>query len=431
MIVSSSTPTLILELTAGLLILIISFLSTEIAIYFLIFSMLLSPEIVVASGGQREVSLRMDDILILVISLGWLARNAVYKELGVFVKTPLNRPILYYVIACIAATSIGIIFGKVNPQQGTFFVIKYIEYFAIFFIVLSNIHSREQIKWYLLAMFATAFVISIYAILQIPTTERVSAPFEGAGGEPNTLAAYLVIIISLLAGIFLSYKSMRIKAASIAFIVLAIIPFIYTLSRSSWMAIIAMCAAFIIFSRQKIYLLAFLLILLVFAPMIIPEKVEERYRATFMERPIESPTQVKIGEYYLDFSASARVISYKRILDDIKIHPIFGYGITGYGFIDGQYFRTLIETGLIGFAAFIYLLYMIFITLLKIYKNSSDELFKGISLGMLAGFAGLLAHALSANTFIIIRIMEPFWLVMAMVIAGAGITNTNLAKRSL
>ncbi|MEJ2729613.1 MAG: hypothetical protein P8185_14090 [Deltaproteobacteria bacterium] len=34
---------------------------------------------------------------------------------------------------------------------------------------------------------------------------------------------------------------------------------------------------------------------------------------------------------------------------------------------------------------------------------------KGLSIGFLAGYIGLLFHSLGANTFIIVRIMEPFW----------------------
>jgi len=37
-------------------------------------------------------------------------------------------------------------------------------------------------------------------------------------------------------------------------------------------------------------------------------------------------------------------------------------------------------------------------------------------MGFLAGFIGLLFHAIGANTFIIVRIMEPFWFTLALVI---------------
>lgn len=297
----NSSPVFLFELTAGLLILLISFLSTEIAVYFLIFSMLLSPEIVMASLPQRNITLRMDDLLVVVISLGWLARNAVYKELGLFVKTPLNKPILYYVLACIFATMLGMLFGKVKPVQGTMFVLKYIEYFLIFFMVAGSIHSQEQIKRYLLAMFITLAAVSILAIIQIPSGERIDVAFGGKSGEPNTLGGYLVLMIAILTGILLSHGSLKIKAWSLILIAFAAVPLLYTLSRSSWMALAAMYAAFLLFSKKAIALIVILLIVVLFAGMLIPEKVEQRYKGTFMGKPLESPQQVKIGVNILIF----------------------------------------------------------------------------------------------------------------------------------
>jgi len=32
-----------------------------------------------------------------------------------------------------------------------------------------------------------------------------------------------------------------------------------------------------------------------------------------------------------------------------------------------------------------------------------------LAIGFIAGFVGLLFHSIGANTFIIVRIMEPFW----------------------
>lgn len=390
----------------------------------LIFSMLLSPEIAIGAQSQREVSIRMDDLLIFVISLGWLARMAFHKDLGIFIKTPLNKAILCYSTICVLATLVGMVFGKVSPLQGTMFVVKYIEYFVIFFMVLNNINSREQIKRYLLAILITAVIVSLYAIVQIPSGDRISAPFEGKTGEPNTFGGYLILIMSLLSGIFLSYRQMKVKTASLIALGLVAVPFLFTLSRSSWMAVAGMYITLMIFSNKRVLLSVFLIIGVLAAPLIMPDKMAKRYEKTFMSKPTESKEQqVKVGGAYLDLSASLRVNSYMQILKDIKKRPLLGYGVTGYGFIDGQYFRTLIETGIIGFSAFLYLLYKIFTTVLNAYRNTRDELFKGISLGILVGFAGMLTHALTANTFIIIRIMEPFWFVIAMV---AAVESHNL-----
>ncbi len=383
--------------------------------------MLLSPQAVLASVSQREVTLRIDDLLILIISFGWLARNAVYKEIGVFRKTPLNKAIVFYVTACFASTSFGMLFGKVHLLSGIFFVTKYIEYFLIFFIGVHSIHDREQINRYVIALLITAALVSIYGIFQIPSGERISAPFESKWGEPNTLGGYLVFIISILSGIFLSIKSRTVKIACLALIALAVIPLLFTLSRSAWMAVTIMYLSLILFSKRVVFLIVVLVIVVSLAEMIMPQKVEQRFAETFMKIPIESPQQVKIGGRYFDMSASARIIAYRQVLEDIKRHLFFGYGITGYGFIDGQYFRTLIETGLVGLAALLYLVCRVFIVAWRVYRDTADELIRGVSLGMLVGLAALLGHALSANTFIIVRIMEPFWLVMAMIVASEAI----------
>ena len=270
-------------------------------------------------------------------------------------------------------------------------------------------------------------IVSVYAIAQIPSGERIDVTFGGRSGEPNTLGGYLVFMISILTGIVISSDSMRIKAGSLALIALAAVPFLYTLSRSSWMALAAMYTAFLLFSKRAVALIVVLLIAAASAGMLIPGKVEQRYKGTFMATPVESPQQVKIGEVYLDESASARINTYMKILEDIKERPVLGYGITGYHFVDGQYFRTLIETGIMGLAAFGFLLYRIFSTVFRVYREAEGRLLKGIGLGMLAGFSGFLAHALSANTFIIIRIMEPFWVVMGIAASSFSFTRQRNA----
>jgi len=41
---------------------------------------------------------------------------------------------------------------------------------------------------------------------------------------------------------------------------------------------------------------------------------------------------------------------------------------------------------------------------------------KGLIMGYMVGFVGLLVHAIGSNTFVIIRIAEPFWFFTAIVV---------------
>ena len=99
-----SLPILML-VVAALIIFTVSFINIEWGLYILIFSMLLSPEFMTgdtdgASLG-RGVTLRLEDFLLAVIGFSWFARNAVDKELGLFLKTPLNKAILFYIVTCV------------------------------------------------------------------------------------------------------------------------------------------------------------------------------------------------------------------------------------------------------------------------------------------------------------------------------------------
>jgi len=110
------------------------------------------------------------------------------------------------------------------------------------------------------------------------------------------------------------------------------------------------------------------------------------------------------------------VLSWQGTLKDFKNHPIFGYGINGYWFIDGQYFRTLVELGLVGMSIFIFMLYQIGRFLLVAHRTASDNFSKGLTMGLFAGFLGLLVHCMGSNTFIVVRIMEPFWFLMGIAV---------------
>jgi hypothetical protein len=116
---------------AGILLCIICFVNTELALYVLIIAMLLGPQIAVGGGGAeleasrgRGLTLRVDDFLILIIGASWFAKSAIKKEIGLFLKTPLNKPIAWYFVACLIATMFGYMMDRVKPASGFFFILS-------------------------------------------------------------------------------------------------------------------------------------------------------------------------------------------------------------------------------------------------------------------------------------------------------------------
>lgn len=409
-----------LKVAVACMIVVISILKTEAALYILIFSMLLSPEIQLSGGQGKGVILRVDDILLVIIGFSWFAKTALSKEMGLFRKTPLNRAILLYALVCAFSTILGVLFGRVKPLSGFFYVLKYLEYFVVYFMVVNYLRSEDQVKRFVWAILITGILISLYGMMQIPSGVRVSAPFEGESGEPNTMGGYLLLLISLASGLFLTARTQKRRLLYLGMIAFFSIPFIYTLSRSSWIAMIPMVGTLLFFSRRKTVLIYFAIFAIALTPIVAPRSAKERFFYTFQKHTTQS---IKVAGVTLDPSSSDRIASWGRCLKDVVYHPVFGYGITGYGFIDGQYFRTLVESGLIGLAALLYLIYAIFRAVLSIYRGSTRPYYKGLSLGMLAGCSAMFTHAVGANTFIIVRIMEPFWFLIALIIMLVVLNN--------
>jgi O-antigen ligase/polysaccharide polymerase Wzy-like membrane protein len=417
-----------LVLAAALAVFLIVFVRTEFGLYLVIFSMLLSPQL--GSGGMvaegRRIVIRSEDILLLVVAFSWLAKTAVNKELGLTLKTPLNRPIVAYVAATAIATLVGYMTGTVAGFGGAFYVLKYVEYFVVYYMVVNNLIDRRQAWRLVAAAFLTAVIVSLIGMTMIPSGQRVSAPFEGKEGEPNTFGGYLLLLIAMAAGVALETKHLQTRAIYLGLTGLMSIPFLFTLSRTSYVGAIPAMGALAVLSSRRRLMIGALAVAIVASPAalaFLPDSVTKRVRYTF--EPERGQPTVRVGAVGLDPSTSARLISVKQAFEGFTNRPILGYGVTGFAFMDQQFARTLVETGIIGFATFLALIWAVIKAGMHSLRTLTVPEDRGLALGFVAGTFGLLGHALGANTFIIVRIMEPFWFFAAIVVALPGLTQAE------
>jgi len=420
----------------AIILALICFMNPALGLYILICAMLLGPQL--GTGGAagegvrgRGLTLRLDDFLLLIIGFSWFLSTAVNKERGLFLKTPLNRYIAYYFLACLVATLIGYMMGRVKGTAGGFFVLKYFEYYIVYFMAVNYLKEKKQMERLVWMMLIVCLIVCAIAIYQIPSGIRVSAPFEGKEGEPNTLGGYLVLILSLVLGLLFSNYGTKKQKIFFGVLIFFILPTLAaTQSRSSWVALGPMLLALICFSKRKLVVIMPLIFLVIVTAFLLPSTVKERALFTVSQKAEEG--QLKVGGVRIDTSTSARLISWKNVLTrDFIQQPLIGYGVTGYSFIDAQYPRVLAETGLLGLFFFIALMVAIYRNALQPWRQYADDPFyRGVSTGFLAGFFAMLTHAIGANTFIIVRIMEPFWFLTAIVIMIPQITHSSLPDAS-
>ena len=177
----------------GLIVAIFTFINAEFALYALLIAMLLGPQVGIGglegtgARASRGLTLRVDDFLLIIIGLTWFFKTAVERELGLLLKTPLNGPIGVYLLACVISTLFGYMMGRVRGWGGFFFVLKYFEYYVVYFMAVNLLREKKQFERLLSTMFIVCFIVSLIAIFSMMQGIRASAPFEGSTGEPNTL----------------------------------------------------------------------------------------------------------------------------------------------------------------------------------------------------------------------------------------------------
>ncbi|MEA3488860.1 MAG: hypothetical protein U9R44_00755 [Candidatus Omnitrophota bacterium] len=418
-------------IVASIVLIIATFVNTDIGLIAILLSMLLSPELEAGSAGGREVVIRAEDLLLVIVSFTWLAKMAV-KKIAPLKSSPLNIPIGVYIAVLFLSTARGMIAGDVSVLKGMFFVLKLIEYYILFFMVLNQTTKVKQVKLFLVILLITGIIVGIYGNAHIGDVERMSAPFEGTG-EPNTLGGYLLFVLSIVGGLIFSYRKRR-WILLLIFLFLAPV-FMLTLSRASYLGMFASLGAFVLVTRNKKVLGAVILVVILFMLTVAfgPPVIKDRVLGAFQSE--ESQELKKVGIVTLGPSPAARVVSYKLILNRyFPQKPILGWGMTAGTFVDSQYFLVLKETGLIGLFLFFWIMWRLWRATLDSYRKVETPLFKGLALGYLIGFAGLLFHAIGSNSFIIIRIAEPFWFFGAIMVklsdieTGKAVMEEELQK---
>ncbi|MEW6013497.1 MAG: hypothetical protein AB1602_08880, partial [Elusimicrobiota bacterium] len=136
------SPYKLLMIFLGFLILFITFNYPLKSVVFLIFSMLLSPEIGVGAVSGKAVVVRYDDVLLILIFLVWLIITALIKREPFLIKTPIQLPLLLYTSVYVISTLLGIIGGRLNWEKAFFYVLKYIEYYMMYFMIVNMLKEE-------------------------------------------------------------------------------------------------------------------------------------------------------------------------------------------------------------------------------------------------------------------------------------------------
>ena len=189
-------------------------------------------------------------------------------------------------------------------------MVKYVQYFVLFFVVINHIDSTKDVHRYWIAVVLTAVIVGTVGLAQIPSGARVTAPFEGTQSEPNTFAGYLAFVFLICLAMALGLPQHRHRIIYFFVACYLLVPFLFTLSRAAYIAMVPGLVVVMILSRRRLasYVLAAVGLSLVLFPTIFPEIVRERVaftwtqsarrgQGTFLGYQLDTSTTGSLGKF--------------------------------------------------------------------------------------------------------------------------------------
>lgn len=348
-------------------------------------------------------------------------------------RTPLNLAIYTYLVICVFSIFIS---SNLKISARTFFA-KTLEDIAFFFMVVETLNNERRLKNILYILFASSLLLGIDGIYQYFTHNdfirnrpelgipRIHASFL----TPNAFGCYLATVIPFI--ITPIFSKSRFKISSLAHLGLFILLFIcllLTVSRGAWLSFLAS----ILFMSVWIHsLVIFLLIVTIFMiaaqPFYIPilKKQLGDFFIIFSDGDIDRKMMWRIAwnmfgsSPWLGVGLGTFMFNFKKFAAEG-----FPYGIS---YAHNCHLQMASEIGIIGWAAFLFILFSFFYKGIKT-LNSRRKAFSWYIL--LASQAAILGYSVQMGVDTILYSLDLgmlFWFVLAIGIAALKILNeTNL-----
>ena len=384
----------------------------------------------------RRFDLRVEDIILTVLLLSWLLhlflRSRIYP-------TPLFKAIGIYVMIVFFTTSTALVTLDLSLIRSSFYLLKEIEYFLIFFLIANWIRSVSDLKLMSGFLLFSGLLNAIWVGSQFITSQsrslflverelsgdvyQHSTLLESYGpcliGESSPLSTggFFMLVFLLTLSFYLFSRAGNRRWLYVVLCVMFSASLALSFSRVSM--ICAIIGVLILLNqcnlKRKIKIIPILIIILVVAVLMMDQLgyLGEGGRLSyaginnsFVERlqGIWLPLlhQQSVSSLFLGFGKGA--LGTLRGLEATEAH--------------NHYLRVFLESGLFGLIAFVWLLAMIIFLSTRVLKDGKLAISKVIGGATLTATVGLSVAALFQDVFTPVVLNELWWVLIGLTAAA-------------
>ena len=362
-----------------------------------------------------------DGTLLILIVGAWIIYAAV-KEIK-----PMGSRLLIPMLLFYATVLLNFFLRSSEPGIAMMELRSLILHTFWFFVAYNVLSSKVQFKNILDIFMLVGFIVAMYGIYQyltgaeIPSTwvDRAETDISTRAfsfiGSPNVLGSFLILQISVaLASFMASYDWLKKRLYLFAGLICTLC-LVFTLSRGAWIVF------FFVLVLLGFWLDKRLILGLIIISLITPVAVPAVYsRIAYMASP----------EYVQSAAEGGRIARWSQAMDYWKGQPLTGLGMGRFGggvaiasfpgsgySVDNFYLKLGTEMGIIGLAAFIFLIISALGLARSALQKTKDKYLKTVGTGLMAGLIGVLAHNMSENMFEFPLMAVYFWFFLGLIIA--------------
>ncbi len=377
--------------------------------------------------------------MLLVICAAWLLRILWRKS--TFFRTPLDVPLITFFL-CLTVSALQ----SVNSALSLNHTYEFMSCVLLYFIITNNIKTRRERRAVILALYLSVTLVCLYGIYQYfwgldnarrivslnhfgeyppefiarLATEKAFSTFV----YPPALAGFLVLVMPLSLSLCLGGRNRTGKTrfsqlfwvpASVGMTLLILSCLTLTFSKAGWLSALLSMVVFayvwfaVIKRRKKTIVISALLIPIVIFVLL-----------------LVSGCLPKVTLSGFASSFSVRLGYWKAVPSMVKDHPFLGSGPATFGTIypahrpllahetqmaHNNYLQVLVETGIAGFLAFLWLWARFLKRGIKLIKYHRQKV---LVLGCFAGIVGFLIQSLVDFGLYIPGITMTMFLLMAL-----------------
>jgi len=342
------------------------------------------------------------------------------------VPLAIEPPLLLFIAGLFLFSAVS-----VYPQGSLRELGLYLVSFLLFFVLVNQLDSKARLYRFLVIGLLAAFVVSLYGIYQY----LIGIPVESAWvdmdrhpllrtrvysvfGNPNILAEYLVMLIPFGLALAWSARDGWKRSIFLGITGIMALTLLLTFSRGGWVGLAA-ALGFLAFLKDWRYLL--LLIPLAFAGFaFLPQVVLERLLTIFSLEDTSNIYRLVVWQEAMeiigDYWATGVGLGHQSFME---IYPYYMITRIKTPFhVHNTYLQFLVETGIMGFALFIWLLASIMKQGIQGLRQIRDPFLNSVIAAALAATVGVLTQGFGEHILYMPKVITLFWLNAAVIFAA-------------